>query len=123
MMYKNYYRPHPKDGGDNIFSLFTSKGYPLSLPLQDRGTLLFSPPTRTEIPSPNQDRRIGVSSLRPPPPSSQGRGTFLLPLNSPARTGVPSLTSSPSTTGQGHHGCAARMVCLLRSRRRTVLFG
>ena len=100
------------------------QGYPsLTLPPsdEDRGT-----PPSCFPPSPGQDRgihplpslplaRIGVP-LPFLPPVRQDR-VPLPPPTTPAKTNPPLLPR----TGQDQNGCAVRVICLLRSRRGTIL--
>ena len=92
----------------NVYSLFTREG---------RGGI------------PHQARATPSTSL--PPPPSKDRGTLpplglpeqRYPLPSLPKTGAPSLSSLPHPQpGQGQDGCVEWVLCLWRSRRRTVLF-
>ena len=101
----------------------------------------FPPPARKSVPSPlhlhfplPQPGRGSLSLSYPNfpcqpgqgyPPSSQLRQGYPpslpSPTPSPGKTGVPSLPSAPPWPGQGWNSCAARAICLLHLRRRTVL--
>ena len=112
------YRPHPKDGEGNVFSLFTPRGEGVPRITQDGGG---STPARLGWGYPSLVRmggypgqiRMGVPQPGMGYPSPiQGWGA-----PPPSRDGVP-----PWDRTAGVVLDTQQAVCLLRSRRRTVSF-